>query len=150
MPELPEVEVVRQGLKVAGRGAEAWACPECNATTFRAAVIGTTRTAEGGPYKRLDPVFTAKQINPGTFDPVLKKVETVQLTDVKPDTQPGTMVYEPGHPDANADGYLQYPNVNIVEEMTNMISASRAYEAGISTVQATERMGSSALDLGRS
>src|ERR1041384_6359108 len=65
----------------------------------------TTRTAEGGPYKRLDPVFEARQVAPNTFDPGRRKVETVQLAEVKADTNPGTMVYEPGHPDANAEGY---------------------------------------------
>ena len=109
----------------------------------------TTRTAEGGPYKRLDPVFTAKQINPGTFDPVLKKVETVQLTDVKPDTQPGTMVYEPGHPDANADGFVEYPNVNVVTEMVNMMTASRAYEAGVTSIESLKSMARAALRIGK-
>jgi flagellar basal-body rod protein FlgC len=109
----------------------------------------TTRTAEGGPYKRLDPVFTAKQINPGTFDPVLKKVETVQLTDVKPDTQPGTMVYEPGHPDANPDGFVEYPNVNVVTEMVNMMTASRAYEAGVTSIESLKSMARAALRIGK-
>ena len=86
----------------------------------------TTRTAAGGAYKRV-----------------------VRVTQIVQDQRPGHMVYSPGHPDANKDGYLEYPNVNVVEEMVNMISASRAYEAGISSVEATQKMASSALDLGR-
>ena len=109
----------------------------------------TTRTAEGGPYKRLDPVFTAKPIAPGTFDPVLKKVETVQLTEVRPDQTPGTLVYEPGHPDANADGYVEYPNVNVVTEMVNMMTASRAYEAGVTSIESLKSMARSALRIGK-
>ena len=109
----------------------------------------TTRTAEGGPYKRLDPVFTATPINPRSFDPVLKKVETVQLTEVRPDTQPGSMVYEPGHPDANADGFVEYPNVNVVTEMVNMMTASRAYEAGVTSIESLKSMARAALRIGK-
>jgi flagellar basal-body rod protein FlgC len=109
----------------------------------------TTRTAEGGPYKRLDPVFSAKPISPGTFDPVLKKVETVQLSEVRPDTTPGTMVYEPGHPDANAEGYVEYPNVNVVTEMVNMMTASRAYEAGVTSIESLKSMARAALRIGK-
>ncbi len=65
------------------------------------------------------------------------------------DQRPGTMVYEPGHPDANAEGYVEYPNVNAVEEMVNMITASRAYEAGITSIDTVKRMARSALDIGR-
>ena len=73
----------------------------------------------------------------------------VHVTQIAQDQRPGHMVYSPGHPDANVDGYLEYPNVNVVEEMVNMITASRAYEAGVSSVEATQKMADSALDLGR-
>jgi flagellar basal-body rod protein FlgC len=110
----------------------------------------TTRTAEGGPYKRVDPVFEAIALDKmRALSPSEHSVSMVQVTEIAQDQRPGHMVYSPGHPDANPDGYLEYPNVNIVEEMVNMISASRAYEAGISTVEATQKMGNSALDLGR-
>jgi len=110
----------------------------------------TTRTAEGGPYRRVDPVFEAIALDKErALSPSERSVSTVQVSQIVQDERPGHMVYSPGHPDANADGYLEYPNVNIVEEMVNMISASRAYEAGISTVEATQKMGNSALDLGR-
>jgi len=109
----------------------------------------TTRTAEGGPYKRLDPVFTAKPVNPNTFDPVMKKVETVQLSEVKADPSQGTLVYEPGHPDANGDGYVEYPNVNVVTEMVNMMTASRAYEAGVTSIESLKAMARAALRIGK-
>jgi flagellar basal-body rod protein FlgC len=109
----------------------------------------TTRTAEGGAYKRLDPVFTATPIAPGSTDPVLRKVEKVQLTSVRPDTSPGNMVYEPGHPDANADGFVEYPNVNVVTEMVNMMTASRAYEAGVTSIESLKSMAKSALRIGK-
>jgi flagellar basal-body rod protein FlgC len=110
----------------------------------------TTRTAEGGPYRRVDPVFEAIALDKmRALSPSERSVSMVQVSQIVQDERPGHMVYSPGHPDANADGYLEYPNVNIVEEMVNMISASRAYEAGISSVEATQKMASSALDLGR-
>jgi flagellar basal-body rod protein FlgC len=109
----------------------------------------TTRTAEGGPYKRLDPVFEAKPIDPRSTDPILRKVETVQMSGVRADTSPGTMVYEPGHPDANSDGYVEYPNVNVVTEMVNMMTASRAYEAGVTSIESLKSMARSALKIGK-
>jgi flagellar basal-body rod protein FlgC len=83
------------------------------------------------------------------LSPSERSVSTVQVTKIVQDQRPGHMVYSPGHPDANKDGYLEYPNVNVVEEMVNMISASRAYEGGHLSVEATQKMASSALDLGR-
>ena len=109
----------------------------------------TTRTAEGGPYKRLDPVFSAKALHPGTFDPILRRVETVQLSEVRPDQTPGAKIYEPGHPDANADGYVEYPNVNVVTEMVNMMTASRAYEAGVTSIDSLKSMARAALRIGK-
>jgi flagellar basal-body rod protein FlgC len=110
----------------------------------------TTRTAEGGPYKRVDPVFEAIALDKmHALTPSERSVSQVKVSQIVQDQRPGHMVYSPGHPDANKDGYLEYPNVNVVEEMVNMISASRAYEAGISSVEATQKMASSALDLGR-
>ena len=109
----------------------------------------TTRTAEGGPYKRLDPVFSAKALHPGSFDPILRKVETVQLSEVRPDQTPGMKVYEPGHPDANADGYVEYPNVNVVTEMVNMMTATRAYEAGVTSIDSLKSMARAALRIGK-
>lgn len=120
-----------------------------NVTAGNLANARTTKTEEGGPYKRLDPVFTAKALNSRSFDPVLRKVETVQLQEVRPDASPGTMVYEPGHPDANPDGYVEYPNVNVVTEMVNMMTASRAYEAGVTSIESLKAMARAALKIGK-
>jgi flagellar basal-body rod protein FlgC len=110
----------------------------------------TTRTAAGGPYKRVDPVFEAIALDKmRALSPSERSVSMVHVTQIVQDQRPGHMVFSPGHPDANKDGYLEYPNVNIVEEMVNMITASRAYEAGVSSVEATQKMANSALDLGR-
>ena len=110
----------------------------------------TTRTDAGGPYKRLDPVFEAIGIdNEQAVMATQGGVSRVKVARIQEDTRPRMMVYEPGHPDANAGGYVEYPNVNAVEEMVNMITASRAYEAGVTTIDTVKQMGRSALDIGR-
>ena len=111
----------------------------------------TTRTEAGGPYKRLDPVFKAVWLDDSeglmATQGGVSKVKVAQK--IQEDTRQGMMVYEPGHPDANAQGYVEYPNVNAVEEMVNMITASRAYEAGVTTIDTVKAMGRSALDIGK-
>jgi flagellar basal-body rod protein FlgC len=109
----------------------------------------TTRGANGAPYQRLDPVFVARPLARGSFDPVLKSVKEVTLAGVRPDTSPGQMVYDPGHPDANAQGYVEYPNVNVVTEMVNLMTASRAYEAGVTSIESIKAMARSALKIGQ-
>ena len=76
-------------------------------------------------------------------------MQRVQVTDVISDRKAPLMKYEPDHPDANPDGYVAYPNINLMEEMTNMIQASRAYEANVSTMQAQKDLSLSALEIGR-
>ena len=110
----------------------------------------TTRTDAGGPYKRLDPVFEAIGLDESRGVMATQGgVSLVKVARIQEDTRPGMMVYEPGHPDANGAGYVEYPNVNAVEEMVNMITASRAYEAGVTTIDTVKQMGRSALDIGR-
>ena len=75
-------------------------------------------------------------------------VSLVRVREIVEDQRPGQLVYAPGHPDANAEGYVEYPNVNVVEEMVNMITASRAYEAGITSVETIKGMARSALKIG--
>jgi flagellar basal-body rod protein FlgC len=109
----------------------------------------TTRGANGQAYQRLDPVFAARSIAAGSFDPVLRSVKEVSLAGVRPDTTPGEMVYDPGHPDANPQGYVQYPNVNVVTEMVNLMTASRAYEAGVTSIESIKAMARAALKIGQ-
>jgi len=110
----------------------------------------TTRTAEGGPYKRLDPVFEAVPIeHQGVVNPLGNAVSAVRVNRVQQDQRDPMLVYEPGHPDADANGYVKYPNVNVVEEMVNMITASRAYEAGVTSIESIKAMARSALAIGR-
>ena len=108
----------------------------------------TTRTANGGPYKRIDPVFEAELIDRTHAGGAASgAVSMVKVSKIVQDSRPGQMVYEPGHPDANPAGYVEYPNVNVVEEMVNMITASRAYEAGVTVMQSLKGMARSALSI---
>jgi flagellar basal-body rod protein FlgC len=110
----------------------------------------TTRTDAGGPYKRLDPVFEAVGLDHSRGVLATQGgVSLVRVARIEQDRRPGMLVYEPGHPDANAQGYVEYPNVNAVEEMVNMITASRAYEAGITSIDSVKAMARSAIDIGR-
>ncbi|MFC2341786.1 MAG: flagellar basal body rod protein FlgC, partial [Selenomonas artemidis] len=72
----------------------------------------------------------------------------VRALSIETDRSPGVLVYEPGHPDANAEGYVERPNVNIVSEMVDMISASRGYEANTTTINAAKSMVNAALRIG--
>src|SRR6476620_10228978 len=113
----------------------------------------TSRAEGGGPYKRKDPVFAA-QTDRESFGEILQNqldenVQGVQVTEVHEDERPPRMVYNPSHPDANAEGYVAMPNVNSVEEMANMISAQRSYEANVSAMNAAKSMAQKALEIGR-
>jgi len=124
-----------------------------NTISSNIANINTTRTPEGGPYRRKDVVFEAMpdQRNFGEMVTVKpdEQVQRVQVTDVLSDRKAPLMKYEPDNPDANEEGYVAYPNINLMEEMANMIQASRSYEANVSAVQASKDMAMSALEIGR-
>lgn len=113
----------------------------------------TTRTVEGGPYRKKEVVFGSEparenfsDILEGEIDALAK---TVHATEVISTDKPPILKYEPNHPDANKDGYVAYPNINVMEEMANMISASRSYEANISAMNTAKSMASKALEIGR-
>ena len=110
----------------------------------------TPQVEGGGPYKRLDPVFQAVPLDgqQGVMG-ADSGVSMVKVQSIKADDRPGMLVYEPGHPDANAAGYVEYPNVNAVEEMVNMITASRAYEAGVTSIESVKSMAKDAIGIGR-
>lgn len=125
-----------------------------NTISSNIANINTTRTPEGGPYRRKDIVFEAMP-DARNFGEILgvtdpkANVQRVQVTDIISDTKAPMMKYEPDHPDANEEGYVAYPNINLMEEMTNMIQATRAYEANVSSLQAAKDMALSSLEIGR-
>jgi flagellar basal-body rod protein FlgC len=106
--------------------------------------VHTTRTEQGGPYRRRSAVFaeslqeTRRGIGGG-----------VRVVAVSEDQAPPRLVFEPEHPDANAAGYVAYPNINIVQEMVDMITATRAYEANVTALNAAKSMFLKALEIGR-
>jgi flagellar basal-body rod protein FlgC len=116
--------------------------------------INTTRTNEGGPYRRKDVVFEAipeaKSFGEvmGVNDPA-QEMQRVQVTDYAYDNKAPLMKYQPDHVDANEDGYVAYPNIDVTEEYVNMIQAQRSYEANVSALQASKDMAMSALEIGR-
>ena len=122
-----------------------------NVTASNLANANTTRTEDGGPYKRRDPVFQAEPLNPeaafgGALGDALKVVEVPEI--VQDQTKP-RLEYDPTHPDANAEGYVARPNIQLVEEMVNMITASRSYEAGVTAMKSVMDMAKRTLTLGQ-
>ncbi len=121
-----------------------------NVISSNIANINTTRTPEGGPYKRKDVVFEAVPVKEKSFDDTLNdtlNLKKVEVKEIVKDNRPPIMKYDPGHPDANKDGYVAYPNINIMEEMVNLINATRSYEAGVTTMKASKDMAMRAIDI---
>lgn len=111
--------------------------------------IETTRTENGGPYRRKMVVMSTKPPDRGFGDILNSTVEGVQIEDVVEDQSPFKKVYNPSHPDANDEGYLLKPNIDLVVETTNMMMAKRAFEANIAVIKATRKMAIKALEIGR-
>lgn len=123
-----------------------------NLISSNLANANTTRTEEGGPYKRKDAVFTATPAA-DDFGKVLAgakagQVRQVTVTEIVEDKTAPRMQYDPAHPDANPQGYVAMPNVNVVEEMADMINATRAYEANVMAAQAAKNMALKTLEIG--
>ncbi len=110
----------------------------------------TTRTFKGTPYRRKDLLVAAVPIErvdfSGGFGETLKAAVPVRVVS---DPRPFKLVYNPSHPDADSKGYVKMPNVNPLEEMVNMISAIRAYEANVTVINNTKSMFIRALDIAR-
>lgn len=125
-----------------------------NLISSNIANANSTRTPEGGPYKRKDAVFASSSSPEGSFRSALQKasqkspvgVEVVQIVE---DQNPPRLQYDPSHPDADQQGYVAMPNVNVVEEMADMIVATRAYEANVTAVQAAKSMALKTLEISR-
>lgn len=122
--------------------------------------VNTTRTADGGPYQRKTVLFEEIRDN----DPASlafarifgNRISVpapqgmgVRVTNIVEDESPGLLRYDPSHPDADEHGYVRLPNVNIVEEMVNMISASRAYEANITAMNTARHLTQRTLEIGQ-
>ena len=120
--------------------------------------VSTTRTEDGTPYRRKIVTFEEKQLKAGvpSFRHILKDSTAaymgngVKVTKVSEDTDTDfIMEYDPSHPDADENGYVSYPNVNTVTEMTNLIDASRSYEANVTAFSAIKSMAQSGIQVGQ-
>jgi flagellar basal-body rod protein FlgC len=124
-----------------------------NLISANLANVNTTRTPEGGPYRRKEVVFEARPKST-SFREVLQSRQGRQPAEVIAikvfdDPRPPVLKFDPGHPDADAQGYVRLPNVNMMEEMVNMISATRSYEANVAAVKASKDMAMKALEIGK-
>lgn len=112
----------------------------------------TTRTAAGGAYRRQMVVFQPRTDARASFrqelDQQMQSGTGVRVVEIKQDQSPLRTVYDPSHPDANRDGYVEMPNINVVTEMVDMITATRAYEANVAAVNAAKSMALKALEIG--
>lgn len=109
----------------------------------------TTRTPEGGPYKRKDAVFTTAPL-PASFSDALASASTgVAVSDITIDERDPERRYIPGHPDADVDGYVAFPRVDPAEEMVDLMSASRGYQANVAAISAVKDMIARSIDLFR-
>ncbi|EAI2463339.1 flagellar basal body rod protein FlgC [Campylobacter coli] len=140
-----------------------------NVISSNIANANTTRTAEGGPYRRREVIFKAtdfdkllnEQINkdnnflkyenplndPSSPEEAKPAIQSVVVDKVVRDDKDFRMKYDPSHPDANAQGYVAYPNVNPVIEMADLIEATRAYQANVSAFTSAKTIAQSAIDL---
>ena len=119
----------------------------------------TTRTPEGGPYRRKRAIFAPENIRPNYKSPLVPERidrglgQGVRVIKIEDDMSPFRLVYDPTHPDAIKTGpkmgYVEMPNINIVMEMTDLISASRSYEANITMINNAKSMYNRALEIGR-
>ena len=105
--------------------------------------INTTRTPEGGPFRRQMVIFSANPLEPAPIE----DGRGVDVPEIVPDMTPFETVYDPGHPDADENGYVLLPNVNVAVEMVDLVSASRSYEANVAAINATKRILAKALEI---
>jgi flagellar basal-body rod protein FlgC len=139
-------------MRVSASGLEAQS-KRMNTVSSNIANAETTRTPEGGPYRRKDPLVAAVT-DRESFGEILQNaldenIQGVEVQEIHQDTRPPRMLYNPSHPDANPEGYVAMPNVNTVEEMANMISAQRSYESNVTALNAAKSMAQKALEIGR-
>lgn len=124
-----------------------------NVISMNLANAKTTRTAEGTPYRRRTTVMAAIEVD----DPFSKQMQSaldrelrgVRVMDVVRDNRPFKRVFEPGHPDADQQGFVSYPDINVVEEMASLMTAQRGYEANVTTVDTIKSMYNKALEISR-
>jgi flagellar basal-body rod protein FlgC len=111
--------------------------------------VNTTRTPEGGPYKRKIVVFGSEPVKEKFRNRLKDALNSVEVKEIVVDNTGIRQVFDPSHPDADSLGFLSLPNVNVVSEMADMIIANRAYEACVSAFDASKNMALKTLDIGK-
>lgn len=119
-----------------------------NLATSNLANAESTRGPDGQPYRRLDPVLEALPFE-AALDSQGSGAGGVRIAEIVRDQEPGRKVYSPGHPDADGDGFVTFPNVDPIHEVVNLMSASRSYEANATAVETLKTMAQRAIDIGR-
>jgi flagellar basal-body rod protein FlgC len=117
--------------------------------TSNLANADVTRTAEGGYYRKKIAVLASEKLKDGFGDTLQDAMKTVKISEIVEDTSPPRMVHDPAHPDANADGYVAMPNVNVISEMADLIVVGRAFEAMVTAFDATKNMALKTLEIGK-
>ncbi len=112
-----------------------------NVISSNVANANTTRTEEGGPYRKKNVIF--EQVLYGEHK------GGVKVQKIVPDHKPPMLKFEPSHPDANEEGYVAYPNINPIEEMVNMLEAARTYEANVTIVNTAKQLAQQAIGIGQ-
>ena len=124
-----------------------------NIISMNLANVKTTRTPEGGPYQRKSVLLNSVEVDQPCSahmqSAVDRELRGVRVMHIATDTRPFKLVFEPGHPDADEQGMVKYPDINMVEEMANLMTAQRGYEANVSTIDAVKSMYNKALEIGR-
>ena len=123
-----------------------------NTISSNIANMETTRTPDGGPYKKKTVIFQSMPV--ASFDKHLSQsmknaTKGVEVSDIITINSPPKKIYDPSHPDAAEDGYVSLPDINLLKEMADMMSATRAYEANVTTVKSAKRMALKALEIGK-
>ena len=116
-----------------------------NAIASNMANAQSTRSADGGPYKKKEVIFEVMPIKSNSSG----QLEGVTVSGVAENSKPPVVVDDPGHPDADEKGYVSMPNINVIEEMVNMMMALRAYEANVKAFNISKGMYSKTLEIGR-
>ena len=121
-----------------------------NTISSNLANVETTSTPEGGPYKKKSVYFESKPVSfKEHLDSNLRNAsQGVEVTKIIEDQEPPQKVFNPSHPDANAEGYVEMPNVSVLKEMVDMMSATRSYQANVTTIKSAKRMALKALEIG--
>lgn len=124
-----------------------------NVLSSNLANVNTTRTENGKPYERRTIVYESTPL-PGQFNEVLQEsmdedVQKVRVVEIVPDSREFKKVHDPGHPDANEEGIVEMPNINPVEEMANLLTATRSYEANLAALNMAKQMAMKAIEIGK-